>query len=235
MRDVVVEPPIRAVILDLDGTLMDTAAEISLALDRTFGALAIPTLPKAAVERLIGRGIPSLVARALERVGAGAIDLNDAVERFEANYARSVATAAVLYPGVPEGLALLERHRVPMSVATNKARWFTERLLDRVALGGLLSTVVAGDDGLPRQPAGAMLAAACARRGRRPAETLMLGDSSNDVEAALDAGCRIWCVPYGYNEGRPVTTLGCDRIVATVDEAARLVVGASGRDIERIR
>jgi phosphoglycolate phosphatase len=234
MRDVV-EQPIRAVVFDLDGTLMDTAAEISLALDRTFGALGIPTLPKAAVERLIGRGIPSLVARALEQVGAGEIDLNDAVERFEADYALTVATAAVLYPGVRDGLALLDRHRVPMSVATNKARWFSERLLARAGLGRLLGGLVAGDDGLRRKPAGDMLAAACARMGSRPAETLMLGDSSNDVEAARAAGCRIWCVPYGYNEGRAVTTLGCDRIVATVDEAARLVVGASGRDIDRIR
>ena len=234
MKDVV-EPPIRAVVFDLDGTLMDTAAEISLALDRTFGALAIPTLPKAAVERLIGRGIPSLVARALEQVGAGAVDLNDAVERFEANYARSVATAAVLYPGVREALDLLDRHRVPISVATNKSRWFSERLLERAGVGRLLSSLVAGDDGLRRKPAGDMLAAACARMGSRPAETLMLGDSSNDVEAARAAGCRIWCVPYGYNEGRPVTTLGCDRIVATVDEAARLVVGSSVHDIDCIR
>ncbi len=66
----------------------------------------------------------------------------------------------------------------------------------------------------------------------------MLGDSANDVLAARAAGCPVWCVPYGYNEGRPVETLGCDRIVASVDEAAALVLagaepgrraGSSGR------
>jgi phosphoglycolate phosphatase len=69
-----------------------------------------------------------------------------------------------------------------------------------------------------------MLAAACARMGSVAGATLMLGDSANDVLGARAAGCPVWCVPYGYNEGRPVASLGCDRIVASVDEAARLVL-----------
>jgi phosphoglycolate phosphatase len=61
----------------------------------------------------------------------------------------------------------------------------------------------------------------------RVEETLMLGDSANDVLAARAAGCPVWCVPYGYNEGRPIESLACDRIVASVDEAAALLLAAA--------
>ena len=71
-----------------------------------------------------------------------------------------------------------------------------------------------------------MFVAACVRLGSEPARTLVLGDSDNDVVAARAAGCPVWCVPYGYNEGRRPETLACDRLVATIDEAARLVVAS---------
>ena len=88
----------------------------------------------------------------------------------------------------------------------------------------MFDTVVAGDDGIRRKPFGDMLAAAAKNMGVGIDETLMIGDSDNDVLAARDAGCLVWCVPYGYNEGRPAESLECDRMVATVLEAARLLV-----------
>ena len=69
-----------------------------------------------------------------------------------------------------------------------------------------------------------MLEAACREMGTRPVDTLMLGDSDNDVLAARAAGCPVWCVPYGYNEGRGPETLNCDRLVTTIEEAALLIV-----------
>ena len=94
---------IQAVILDLDGTLVDTAEEIALALNETLAALGLPVLSLEAATALIGRGVHSLVQRAVEQVGATA-DLEHAVALFEANYQRLVATRATLYPGVKEGL-----------------------------------------------------------------------------------------------------------------------------------
>ena len=216
---------IRAVIFDLDGTLIDTAEEIALALGRTFAELGLPTLPRPDVVALIGRGMHSMVQRALRQVGdeAAAARPEPAIARFEAHYAEVVATCAEPFPGVREGLARLGAGRIPMAVVTNKARWFSERLLDRLGLGPAFVALVAGDDGLPRKPEGAMLEAACRRMGSGAAVTLMLGDSDNDVLAARRAGCPVWCVPYGYNEGRPVETLACDRLVVSVAEAARLI------------
>ena len=212
---------VRALLFDLDGTLADTADEIAAALARTFAELGLPALPEGAVETLIGRGVASMVERALVQVGATGADAALAVARFETHYEATVATSAELYPGVTEGLALLRSAGLPMGVVTNKPRQFTERLLDRLRLTASFGAVVAGDDGFLRKPSGEMLLAACARLGAAPAATLMVGDSGNDVAAARAAGCPVWCVPYGYNEGRPAETLACDRIVADVEEVAR--------------
>ena len=219
-------PAIRAVIFDLDGTLLDTADEIALALAHTFGELGLAPLSKPAVVALIGRGIRSLVERALQQAGSegAAVDPGPTVARFEGHYARLVATAAEPFPDVCEGLAQLRAQGMPMAVVTNKARRFSERLLDRPGWRSTFAALVCGDDGLPRKPHGAMLTAACERMGARAAQTLMLGDSDNDVLAARHAGCPVWCVPYGYNEGRPAAALACDRLVGSVAEAARLIV-----------
>jgi phosphoglycolate phosphatase len=213
---------LRAVILDLDGTLIDTAGEIGLALNDTLAELGLRVMSLAAVTALIGRGVHSLVERALEEAG-GATDLDHAVERFEAHYGRVVATRALLFPGVEEGLRALRDAGLKLGVVTNKPRVFTEKLLKHLDVDRLFEAVVAGDDGLRRKPFGDMLIAAAKSMSARIDETLMIGDSDNDVLAARDAGCRVWCVPYGYNQGRPAESLECDRMVATVLEAAQLL------------
>ena len=213
---------IRAVILDLDGTLVDSAEEIALALNETLAGLGLPVVSLEDATALIGRGVRSLVERAVEQVGATA-DLDHAVEIFEAHYERRVATRATLFPEVMEGLVAMRAAGLKLGVVTNKPRLFTEKLLAHLGIDRLFDAVVAGDDGLRRKPFGDMLAEAARQMGASIEDTLMLGDSDNDVLAARDAGCLVWCVPYGYNEGRPAESLACDRMVATVLEAARLL------------
>jgi phosphoglycolate phosphatase len=214
----------RAIIFDLDGTLVDSAGEIAAAMDRTLDELQLPRVAAKEIEAMIGRGVRRLVERALEQIGAMRVDVGDAVERFEAHYAQTVGTSATLFDGVESGLDRLRAAGCRLAVVTNKPRFFTEQLLDRLGIAALFTAVIAGDDGIRRKPAGDMLAAACGAMGSAPAETLMIGDSDNDVLAARAAGCPVWCVPYGYNEGRGPETLECDRLVATIDEAARLLI-----------
>ena len=219
--------PRRAVLFDLDGTLIDTSIEIGLALERTFGDLGLAPPSPQVVRELIGRGVMSMVERALLKAEATGFDVASVSAVFERHYADTVATAAPLYPGVEAAFALLRNHGVPIGVVTNKPRYFTERLLDRFSLGNQLGVVVTGDDGLAKKPAPDMVLAGCDRLGTVPAQTWMIGDSNNDVLAARGAGCRVWCVPYGYNEGRPLESLACDRLVRSVLEAAQGIVAAA--------
>jgi phosphoglycolate phosphatase len=212
------------VIFDLDGTLVDSAGEIHEALGRAFSERGIEPLSKAEVERLIGRGVPSLVERALAMRAVDGANVDEMVESFEVHYASTVGTQATLFRGTIDGLRVLRTAHRKLAVVTNKPRAFTETLLAKLGILELFAAIVAGDDGVARKPAGDMLLVACARMGSEPRETLMLGDSETDVRAARAAGCPVWCVPYGYNEGRDPGTLACDRIVATVEEAARLVL-----------
>jgi phosphoglycolate phosphatase len=214
---------IRAVLVDLDGTLVDTAGEIGRALASTLEEFRIAPLAQDEVIALIGRGVQALVERALVRRGATGVDTKAVVDRFHAHYARTVATDANLYPGAREGIAILRNAGCKLAVVTNKPRSYSERLLSYLEVASQMDALVAGDDGIARKPAGDMLVAACERMSVAAREALMIGDSCNDVLAARAAGCPVWCVPYGYNEGRSVETLGCDRIVATIEEAAKLL------------
>lgn len=213
---------IQAVIFDLDGTLVDSAGEIAAALNQVLFDLGAPPLALARVEAMIGKGVRVLVERALDETGSAA-DRDDAVRRFETEYESVVGKHAQLFAGVMPGLELLHAAAVPLAVVTNKPRLFTRRLLERLRIDRFFAAVVAGDDGIRRKPHGDMLLAACTKMSVAPARTLMLGDSENDAAAARDAGCPVWCVPYGYNEGRAVESLDCDRIVPSVEAAARAI------------
>jgi phosphoglycolate phosphatase len=215
----------RAVVFDLDGTLVDSAGEIAEALAIAFAEVGARPLPLATVETLIGRGVRSTVERGLELAGAKGVDLEDAIHRFEAHYARTVGQSAAVYPGVVEGLRMMRDRGLKLGVVTNKPRSFTVMLLERVGIAQFMDAIVAGDDGFAKKPAGDMVTAACEKLGAAPNQTLVIGDSANDTLAARNAGSPVWCVPYGYNEGRDPRTLDCDRLVASIDEAARILAG----------
>ncbi|HEX4332264.1 MAG TPA: HAD hydrolase-like protein, partial [Usitatibacter sp.] len=151
---------IGAVIFDLDGTLVDSSSEIHAALAAAFREAGIDALTLSEVERLIGRGVRSLVERALDMRGADAAMGDPMVEAFDAHYARTVGTTASLFPGALEGLCALRAAHYPLSVVTNKPRAFTETLLATLDVLEFFTAVVAGDDGVARKPAGDMLLAA---------------------------------------------------------------------------
>jgi phosphoglycolate phosphatase len=110
-----------------------------------------------------------------------------------------------------------------MAVTTNKPEAFTRPLLEMTALAEFFSVVVSGDN-LPRHKPDPMpLVWTCGRLGISPADALFIGDSVNDFLAARAAGCRVFLLPYGYNEGRDVQELECDAIVSTIDSAAQLI------------
>jgi len=221
---------VRAVLLDLDGTLLDTVLDLHAAANGMLADLDRPPVAIEDIRAYVGRGIPNLVKRVL----AGNLDAaddpapppEDALASFRRHYGDVNGRAAKPFPGVMAGLAALKARGLPLGVITNKAAAFTSPLLERTGLAPYLSVVVSGDQ-LPRpKPDPMPVIWACGRLGVSPADVVLIGDSVHDFKAGRAAGCRVWLVPYGYNEGQDVRGLDCDAIVATILDAASLITTA---------
>ncbi len=218
----------RAVLFDLDGTLLDSAPDLAAAANAMLAELGLPARDPAVIATYIGKGIPKLVERTL----TGSLDavadpvlFARALPIYERYYAEESGRRSVPFPGVIEGLRALRDAGLPLACITNKAERFTLDLLRRTGLDGFFPVVVCGDTVARKKPDPEPVLTACARLNVRPADALMIGDSANDCQAARAAGCPVWCVPYGYNEGRPVETLDCDAIVPDLAAAARRLLG----------
>jgi phosphoglycolate phosphatase len=218
----------RAVLIDLDGTLMDTAPDLAEAANRTRADFGLPSLPLARVAQYVGKGAEVLVHRSLTDQMDGQL----APERFEParaafmrHYHEVNGQASVVFEGVPQALARLRERRWLLACVTNKPREFTLPLLQTAGLAALLDAVVCGDEVAHRKPHPQIVLLACSRLGVAPSQAVMVGDSVNDVLAARAAGVRVVLVESGYNEGRSVSSLagepGVDAIVPGLIDAAR--------------
>ena len=215
---------LRAALFDLDGTLVDTAADLAAAANRMLAEIGRPALDEEGIRDYIGRGVVNLVHRCFEATGGGSEeDRRHALEVFERHYIAGIADRSRPYPGVLDGLAALERAGIAMGCVTNKARRFTEPLLELTGLRRFFGVVVSGDTVERKKPHADPLLYAAGKLGTLPAETLMVGDSLNDVQSARAAGCPVVVVPYGYREGLSLEDLGADAVVASVEEAARSI------------
>lgn len=218
----------RAVLFDLDGTLLDSAPDLAAAANAMLAELGLPARDPAVIATYIGKGIARLVERTLTGSLDAAADpalLARALPIYERYYAAESGRRCVPFPGVIEGLCALRAAGLRLACITNKAERFTVALLERTGLDEFFGVVVCGDSVAKKKPDPEPVLAACGRLGVRPGDALMIGDSANDVQAARGAGCPVWCVPYGYNEGRPVESLDCDAIVPDLADAARRLLG----------
>ncbi len=212
--------------IDLDGTLADTIPDLAEAANRMLRELGRPELEPALIRTFVGKGIPRLVERALAGDLDGRVDgaqLERALPLYERCYAEVNGKHTVVFPGVREGLQRLRAMRLPLACVTNKAERFTRALLEQLDLAPSFEQVIAGDTLPQKKPDPQPLLHACRGFGITPGEMLMIGDSANDVEAARAAGCPVFCVDYGYNEGRDVRELDVDAIVASLIDATRLI------------
>jgi phosphoglycolate phosphatase len=144
--------------------------------------------------------------------------LDEALARFAAHYERINGTTSAPFPGVLEGLKGLKHLR--LACVTNKAQAFTTPLLERAGLALYFDAVVTSDQVGKRKPDPEPFLHACRMLGVAPAEAVVIGDSANDADAGRAAGCRVFLVSYGYTEGRDISTIPCDGVVASLGEAA---------------
>jgi phosphoglycolate phosphatase len=221
-------PRYRAALFDLDGTLLDTAPDLASAANRMLADLGRAPIDEASIRDYVGKGVVNLVNRCFEATGGGSEEERSRAQAaFERHYIAGIADRTTPYPGVLDGLAALERAGIPMGCVTNKAGRFTEPLLERTGLRRFFGVVVSGDTVGRKKPHADPMLYAAGKLGAKPEETLVVGDSLNDVQSARAAGCTVVVVPYGYREGLALEDLGADAVVASVEEAARSITMAA--------
>lgn len=216
-------PPLRAAIVDLDGTMVDTLGDFVVALNRMLEELRLPGIDRAAIERLVGKGSEHLVLSVLAHVGAARSLYDAAWQGYQRHYLAVNGLHAQVYPGVIEGLTLLKEKGLRLACLTNKPTSFTLPLLSAKGLDRFFAVVFGGDAFERKKPDPLPLIKTCAALDCSPAQTLMIGDSSNDAAAARAAGCPVWLVTYGYNHGQPVRSVDADGFVDSLARLAELI------------
>ncbi|NNG43576.1 phosphoglycolate phosphatase [Pseudoalteromonas sp. NEC-BIFX-2020_002] len=196
-----------AALFDLDGTLVDSVYDLYIAMNLTLSDLAFPIVSQRLVESWVGNGIDVLVKRGLsgdmqisEHLDSALAD--KAIALFYGHYEQQVGEYSVLYQHVETGLAALRG--MPKALITNKARRFTEKLLDKLALTSHFDVIVCGDD-MAKKPSPEPLLFACQQLNVQASQAIMIGDSKSDILAAQAARIDVVALTYGYNQGESLS------------------------------
>ncbi len=221
---------LQAAIVDLDGTMVDTLGDFAAALNLMLQDLSLPGIERASIERLVGKGSEHLIQSVLRHVTAkseragGAVDLEalfaPAWHSYQKHYRAINGQHSAVFSGVAEGLHALRQRGLKLACLTNKPTPFARPLLEAKGLHGFFSHVFGGDAFERKKPDPLPLLKTCEALGTLPARTLMIGDSSNDAQAARAAGCPVLLVTYGYNHGEPVRAVDADGFVDSLAELA---------------
>jgi phosphoglycolate phosphatase len=223
---------LQAAIVDLDGTLIDTVGDFAVALNSMLQTLDLPAVDRAFIERTVGKGSEHLIRTTLAASGAfgpGA----DALQALEsasghALFERGFALYqdaylgingqhAAVYAGAVEGLQALKRRGLRLACLTNKPTAFAQPLLRSKGLAEYFDVVFGGDAFERKKPDPLPLLRTCEALRTTPSHTLMVGDSSNDAQAAHAAGCPVALVTYGYNHGEPIRSVAADAYIDRLD------------------
>jgi phosphoglycolate phosphatase len=205
---------LQAVMIDLDGTMVDTIGDFEVALNRALADLQVPTANRLLIERSIGKGSEHLIRTvlkhqlALPEMAGNTREVEQLFmpvwERYEHHYRSINGEFSNVFPGVIEGLEQIKALGLPMACLTNKPVSFTLPLLQDKGLAPYFTKVFGGDSFERKKPDPLPLLKTCEALQSLPAQTLMVGDSSNDAQAADAAGCPVVLMTYGYNHGEPI-------------------------------
>lgn len=186
---------VRAIVFDLDGTLIDSKEDLILSVNATLAELKRPELPNEQIASYIGHGAPILIRRAL---GEGATDdeCRRGLEFFLAYYETHKMDHTKVYPGVREGLAQLGGFS--MAVLTNKPVRITHRILEELGLTGIFRAIYGGNSFATKKPDPMGMTVILGELGAERREAVLIGDSEVDVQTARNAGCWAGTVTYGF-------------------------------------
>lgn len=214
------------VIFDLDGTLIDSKLDLAHAVNATRAHMTMSPLDHERVYSYVGNGAPVLIRRALgERATEG--EVQEALEFFLEYYREHYLDYTTLYPGVKEALDRLRAAGKRLAVLTNKPVRISRAILDGLGVGGHFFQVYGGNSFDFKKPNPIGVQALMQEAGVSAGQTLMVGDSSVDIQTAVNAGIPSCGVTYGF-QPETLADPAPDRMVDRMEELADWLLGASG-------
>lgn len=216
----------KLILIDLDGTLVDSVPDLAWAVDAMMAQLGLPRHGEARVRDWVGNGVERLVKRAL--TGEMSTDPSAelyarALPLFMDLYHQANGRYSQLFPGVKEGLATLATAGYALGCVTNKAERFTLPLLETLGVLGHFGVIVSGDTTPQKKPSPEPLWYAAGQMHSARERSLMVGDSMHDVQAARAAGFQVVCVSYGYNHGHDIRDARPDAVIDSLTELPPLL------------
>lgn len=219
----------KAILFDLDGTLVDTAPDLAAATDYALDRAGRPPIGLESVRSMVGDGARALLDKGF-RASGGLPDpdiFETAFQDFLVFYGRHIAETSRPFPGVATCLAALAEQDYALAVCTNKPESLSRSLLDQLGLSGFFGAVVGGDSLLVRKPDPGHIRGTLDRLGADFSWAAMVGDSANDVNAARAAGLPCVVVSFGYTQIAP-KDLGGDRLIDHFSELPGALVALGG-------
>ena len=204
---------VEACMVDLDGTLVDTMGDFDAVVALMLKDLGLPALDRVHLEGMVGKGSEHLIQSVLQRqkplkdpkaAPPSEVELKQAWHIYQAHYQRVNGQASAVFPGVMAGLQGLAAMGLPMACLTNKPRDLAQKLLQQKGLSEFFQVVFGGDSFEKKKPDPLPLLKTCEFLGYLPNQVLMIGDSTNDAQAAHAAGCPVVLLSHGYNHGQPI-------------------------------
>ena len=211
--------PFKAIVFDLDGTLVDSLPDIHEALNRALVEARLTTIDEAACRKMIGGGARNLIEQAFTAIGEAPDEtqIDGLFARFLDLYRDEPAIRSKPFPGVIAALEALQGQGAALGICTNKPQDLSELVLEGLNLGHFFGDVVIGGDALAiRKPNAGHLLEVIQRLGHLPADAIMVGDSATDVGAARNAGVPVIAVDFGYTD-TPPDELGADALISHFD------------------
>ncbi|MBL1143056.1 MAG: phosphoglycolate phosphatase [Proteobacteria bacterium] len=220
------------VLLDLDGTLVDSIPDLANAVNKTLAEFSIKVRDINSIRSWVGNGVEKLLHRAITNDIDGEAEselYGKAYSFFMDTYRNNMCVESICYPGVRKGIDYLKDQNIKLGCVTNKSEQFVGPILEHLGLKNDMSIIIGGDTLAKKKPDPLPLLHAASVFEADPKQSLMIGDSVSDVKAARAADFQIVCVSYGYNHGKDIRETSPDAVVDSLAELPQLFHGEAIR------